>query len=194
MPLKLISGGGGSVILSANSTGSNYTVTMPAENGVAVTSGATTRLVPTAALPVGTVLQYVDYTFPSVNDDYVVISNGATYDIPAPLSITPRYATSKLVIHAECQIRIQEADGLFSGIKRDGTKMAGAWQNSNTTMWFFYKNTLDNHHVQCQLNTSVTAGSTATTTFNQWISPYNGSGEWSKGWGLAFIQIWEIAQ
>lgn len=39
MPLKLISTGGGSVILEANNTGSNYTVNVPAVNGTAVTTG-----------------------------------------------------------------------------------------------------------------------------------------------------------
>lgn len=39
MPLKLITAGGGSVILDANTTASNYTLTAPARNGSLITSG-----------------------------------------------------------------------------------------------------------------------------------------------------------
>ncbi len=154
-------------------------------NTISVPSG-TSLYVP------GHVIQYVEYNKPLSGDNYTVISNGTLYDIPASVSITPKSTNSRLVIHAECQIRIQEADGLYSGIKRDGTALTGG-VNGNA-LWFFYKNTLDNHHVQCQVNHSVIANSTSSTSFNQWITPYNGSGEYNQGWGLSLIQIWEIAQ
>ena len=38
MPLKLLSSGGGSVILAANNTGSNYTVNVPAVNANIITN------------------------------------------------------------------------------------------------------------------------------------------------------------
>ena len=38
MPLKLLSSGGGSVIVNATSTGSNFTVNVPAVNGNIVTT------------------------------------------------------------------------------------------------------------------------------------------------------------
>lgn len=39
MPLKLITSGGGSVILDANTTGSTFTLTAPARNGTLITTG-----------------------------------------------------------------------------------------------------------------------------------------------------------
>ena len=41
MPLKLLSSGGGSVLLTANTTGSNFTVNVPAVNGNMVTTADT---------------------------------------------------------------------------------------------------------------------------------------------------------
>ena len=41
MPIKLLSSGGGSVIVNATSTGSNFTVNVPAVNGNIVTTADT---------------------------------------------------------------------------------------------------------------------------------------------------------
>lgn len=110
MPLKLISGGGGSVILSANSTGSNYTVTMPAETGVAITSGTTTRLVPRAALPSGSLIQVVS----TLKTDQWTTASTSPVDITGmSLSITPTSVTSKILISVNMNVS-------FSGNGGDG--------------------------------------------------------------------------
>lgn len=119
MPLKLISGGGGSVILSANSTGSNYTVTMPAENGVAVTSGATTRLVPRAALPAGSLIQVVS----TLKTDQWTVASGTPTDVSGmSLSITPTSVTSKILVRVAINISLSGngGDG-FVRLLRDST-------------------------------------------------------------------------
>lgn len=110
MPLKLISGGGGSVILSANSTGTNYTVTVPAENGTAITSGATTRLVPKAAMPAGAVIQVVT----TLKTDQWTTASTSPVDITGmSLAITPTSITSKILVTVNMNVS-------FSGNGGDG--------------------------------------------------------------------------
>ena len=53
MPIKLNSTSGGSVTLDVPATAATYTHTMPAETGTVLTTGATTRLIPKAAVPAG---------------------------------------------------------------------------------------------------------------------------------------------
>lgn len=103
MPLKLISSGGGSIILDAPSTGSNFTLTVPAENGSVITTAAATGVnasaistgtVPRARIAAGTVIQSVSAS-----------SNGATssgsgvwFDGPCSVTITPYFATSQILL------------------------------------------------------------------------------------------------
>ncbi len=121
MPLKLISGGGGSVILSANSTGTNYTVTVPAENGTAITSGATTRLVPRAAMPAGAVIQVVNVM---KTNQWTTTSTSPTDITGMSLAITPTSITSKILIQVSINISLSGngGDG-FVRLMRDSTSI-----------------------------------------------------------------------
>lgn len=76
MPLKLITAGGGSVILDANSTASTYTVNVPAQGGAMLTTGSlsginasaiSTGTMPKANLPAGSILQVKSTTFSSAS-------------------------------------------------------------------------------------------------------------------------------
>lgn len=148
--------------------------------------------IPTIPTYPGQVLQFVDYKYPSLNDNYTTIADGTEYLTPVTISITPKFSTSKLVIHSELQTRFIAAPGMTSGIKRDGTIINGSYNYSSLN--FLYKAGGTNHHFQIVCNTSVLAGSTSQTTFTAWLKPYGGTGEWNQGWGNNYIQVWEIAQ
>lgn len=112
MPLKLITSGGGSVILDANTTGSTYTINVPAEGGSLLTSGSlsginasamsvgtipTTRLptIPKANLPTGCILQVLS----ARNGDFFSSSSTSWADITGlSVTITPTSATSKVFV------------------------------------------------------------------------------------------------
>lgn len=113
MPLKIITGGGGSVILDANTTSSNYTMYIPAENGALLTSGSAINAsiinagtlsgdrlptIPVAKLPSGVILQVVQ-TVVSSQSSYS--SNSDWTDMLGyTLAITPRTSTSKILLRA----------------------------------------------------------------------------------------------
>jgi hypothetical protein len=70
MPIKLISSGGGSVILDAPATGTNFNVTVPAENGSVITTAAASGInasamsvgtLPYARLPSGSIVKTTSY-------------------------------------------------------------------------------------------------------------------------------------
>lgn len=140
----------------------------------------------------GSVVQFVDYKYPSTSDTYVTISGGTAYQTAISVTITPKFATSRLVIHAEAQTRTVAGFGTTLGIKRDGVYINGSINYNSLD--FFYKGDSVNHHKQMIGNTSVLANSTAATTFTVWITPYSDTGEWNTGWGNNYIQVWEIAQ
>lgn len=102
MPLKLITAGGGSVILDANTTASTYTVNVPAEGGSMLTSASglnatniSTGTIPKARMPTGSILQVVQ----TVKRDAFTTSGTAFVDITGfNATITPLYSTSKVLI------------------------------------------------------------------------------------------------
>lgn len=114
MPLKLITGGGGSVILDANTTASNYTMYVPAENGTLVTTSSailgnatalssgtvpTARLptIPKANMPSGSILQVIQ----TIKTDTFTSSAAETWTDISGLSasITPSSTSSRIFVH-----------------------------------------------------------------------------------------------
>ena len=124
MPLKLITAGGGSVILDANSTASTFTVNVPAQGGAMLTTGSltginasaisagtlpsdrlpssgisatalTTGTLPATRLPAGSILQVVT----ARNGDYYSTSSQSWVDITGlSLNITPSSTSSKIFL------------------------------------------------------------------------------------------------
>lgn len=92
MPVKLNSSGGGSVTIDVPSTASSYTLTAPAVSANLLTSSS--QSIPKAALPTGSILQVIQ------------ISTGSSYSVTSTTftatgwtgSITPQYATSKILV------------------------------------------------------------------------------------------------
>ena len=184
----------GNLTGNINSTGvSTVTTLRGSSNSISIPTGH--KVVGTDVGSVyapGSVIKYADNRIPSVNDNYVIIGDGVVYDTPVTITYTPVFATSKLYISCTFPIRIINAFGASSGIKRDGTAINGSYNRS--CLSFVYKGDAVNHHYDIHLQTSVNSNSTSATTFTAFFQPYAGTGEFSYGWGNMFIQVWEIAQ
>lgn len=140
----------------------------------------------------GSVVQFVDNMVSSATETYTTVADGVEYQVVS-VNITPKFATSKLVVDATSQVRIINAYGINSRIKRDGSYVFG--NNASYSLAFFYKGDAVNHHLDIKAQGSITAGSTATTTFSYFIVPFSGTGEVVNGrYGMHYIRIWEIAQ
>ena len=144
----------------------------------------------TAGTPQTTIVGYGSYFYPSVNDNYVSIASNTEYDTSVSVTYTPKFSTSILVVQAAIHTRLSPAYGMSMGIKRDGAKQLGNFNLSASD--FFYKGGTTNNHKNMHATIRVNANATTATTFSIWIRPYEGIGEWSQGWGQAFIQVWEI--
>ena len=94
MPIKLNSTGGGSVTLDVGSIGSTFTLTAPANNGTLITSATGSRLIPSAAMPVGSVLQVVH------GETRTTVSTTSSGSVWSGVSITPSSTSSKILILA----------------------------------------------------------------------------------------------
>ncbi len=124
MPLKLLSPGGGSVLLQANTTSLDYTLTVPAETANLITTATSSGInasaisvgtldsgrlpssgisataltagtLPTARLPAGCILQVVT----ARNGDYYSTSSQSWVDITGlSLNITPSSTSSKIFL------------------------------------------------------------------------------------------------
>ena len=86
MPIKLISGGGGSVSLNPATTVSTVNITVPAESGSIITSSSaaginasalSAGILPQARLPTGSILQVVS----ARNGDYFSTTSTSWTDI-----------------------------------------------------------------------------------------------------------------
>ena len=112
MPLKLLSPGGGSVLLQANTTSLDYTLTVPAETANLITTASssginasamslgtipTARLptIPKANMPTGSILQVVNVL---KTDVFTTTTNGFTDVTGISASITPSSSSNKIMI------------------------------------------------------------------------------------------------
>jgi hypothetical protein len=144
------------------------------------------------AFEVGNVVQIVDNTVSSATETYTTVANGVEYEVVS-LTMTPKFSTSKLFIDASSQVRIINAPGVTSILKRDGSYIIGS--PSANSLAFFYKDNTVNHHIDLKAQGSVISGSTNSTTFSYFIVPFGGTGEVVNGkYGMHYIRIMEVAQ
>lgn len=138
----------------------------------------------------GSVIQFVDNQISSPTETYTTVADGVEYQVVS-VSITPKFATSKLVVAASAQVRIVSAYGVNTRIKKDGVLLG----NTGYSNSFFYKGDAVNHHLDARAQGSFSAGSTSATTFTYFMVPFAGTGEVVNGrYGMHYIQVWEIAQ
>lgn len=118
--LNLKSGSGGTITLTAAETAGSPILTIPAETGTAITTGATTRIIPKAAVPAGSVIQVV-----STNYTTVFSSTSLTpVDVPGfSAIITPTSTSSTILVMVS--VCFGGANDIYPYIlvKRNGTSI-----------------------------------------------------------------------
>lgn len=160
MPLKLITGGGGSVILDANTTASNYTMYVPAENGTLVTTSSailgnatalssgtvpTARLptIPSAKMPTGSVLQVVSvtdknqssYTTVDIGTNSNYGYNEAGFDLTTlDIALTPISTSSKIMIFTNINLGSWDQQYGVMRLKRGIGGATPTWSSSDPWM------------------------------------------------------------
>jgi hypothetical protein len=112
MAVKLLSSSGGSVTLDVPVTASNFALTVPAANGIMITTGSTGQIIPKAALPTGSVIQTLNAISPyNTNITVTNSSSGQSalyntdvssrvYGDLVSITITPTFSTSKFLVLA----------------------------------------------------------------------------------------------
>ena len=111
MPIRLNSTGGGAVTITAPYTASTYTLTAPGETGNLITTGTTSRIIPTAAMPAGSIVQVVTGT-----TNTPVSGSGNTFvDTTLNASITPTSATSKIYVMVSQQCAYATSSSPYTG-------------------------------------------------------------------------------
>lgn len=118
MPIKLISGGGGSVSLNPATTSAAINLTVPSVNGSIVASAIETGMIPKTVLPTGSILQVVQTVF-SATASYV--AGGTEQQITGlACNITPISVNSKILI--TLNINYGSTGTTYGGyFKRNGT-------------------------------------------------------------------------
>jgi len=84
----------GAITLSAPSVAGTNTLTIPASTGTLITTASSGQSIPSAALPVGSVLQVVQATYPTA----ATTTSTSFVDSGLSASITPTSATSKILV------------------------------------------------------------------------------------------------
>ena len=112
--LNLKSGSGGTITVTAADTAGSPVFTVPAETGTALTTGTSTRIIPRAAVPAGSVLQVVQ----TVKTDTFATSFGAVWgDLPGlSVTITPSSTASKILVMLDIKF-IGDTDASISRIR-----------------------------------------------------------------------------
>jgi hypothetical protein len=183
MPLKLISSGGGSIILDANTTASNYTINVPAEGGSMLTSGSLSGVnasamsvgtVPKLRFPTGCVLQVVQTVMSTTTS---VAANGTERQISELNSnITPLSSSSKILITLNLNFCAYQTTygGYF---KRNGTAIGiGDSAGSRQRVGLGLSNTPDTNQVFSYFYQYLDSpASTSSVAYTFWVNNDNGN-------------------
>ena len=117
MPLAIKSTGGGSVTLTAPSTASDLTVTLPSSSGTILTSA-------TGSLPAGTVVQVAS----AVKTSTASTASITYADLSGlSVSITPSKSTSKILVLYTINCSHNVNTGIWVEARRDTTSISTNW-------------------------------------------------------------------
>ena len=116
--------GTGTLTIAAPNTSTDRTITLPDETGSIITTGSSGKVIPSAALPAGSVLQVVN-SWSMTQESTTSTSFVASSYIKA--SITPSSASSKVfvIVNGGGVYSQVNASRLFTTIYRDGTTNLG---------------------------------------------------------------------
>ena len=155
----------GSVTLQAPAVAGSTVLTLPAVSGTVITTGTTGQVIPSAALPAGSVLQVKNFqtgtlatgttTIPFDNT-IPQITEGTQF---LSLAITPISATSKLLIHVSLFFSSSVATYTTVALFQDSTA------NALAANAMYVDNTSATGPLAAPFNYFMTSGTTSSTTF-----------------------------
>ena len=183
----------GAITLSAPSVAGTNTITLPANTGTVITTASSGGVIPSGALPAGSVLQVVQGS----TNAATTVTSGSYTSTSLAATITPKFATSKILIliTASCYIaKGSNSDaGCGIGIYRNGSQVfadAGLYYN------FYYGSTVTNIRNRTPLNYLDSPTSTSALTYTFYIANYPSSGSTASlntDNQYSFITLMEIA-
>ena len=153
----------GTVTLSAPAVAGSTVLTLPAVSGTVITTGTTGQVIPSAALPTGSVLQVVTFQTGAVatgttvmpwDDTIPQITEGTEF---MTLAITPISATSRLLITVTCNIAGAINQATATALFQDST--------ANALAVVYEMNITGGDPVSPTLIFSKISGTTSSTTF-----------------------------
>jgi len=144
-----------------------------------------TQTIPSGTLPIGSVLQVVNATF--ANQTQLTTSSSSPVSTALTLSITPKFASSKILVMANTQI-INQATGVYAGI--------AIYRNGSTSLGF-NSYVYGGSSVNWVPATNISYDSPATTSATTYTVYFQTSGGtasifWGSG-GTSTITAMEIA-
>lgn len=200
MPLKLLSPGGGSVLLQANTTSLDYTLTVPAQTGNIftttsnLTSTTFTGALPYGNMPTGSTLQVIQ------NSTSTTVSSTSLSYVDTNLSatITPKYSTSKILImiSQQCSWSHSSANGLGINLLRGSTTLHESIADATGPFESYSSST--NLYMRHNLTYLDSPISTSALTYKTQIRPYSAGTVAAQGSagvtpGKSYIILMEIA-
>lgn len=167
MPVGIKSSGGGTTTLVAANSATNYTATLPANSGTIITTGSTGKVIPSAALPAGCVLQVLQ----TVTTATQTTSSSTFSDISGlSVSITPSSSTNKVLVSYTINCSHNINTGIYVSIIRNSTSI--------TTNWAYYGQPTNFTYSGFPITISFldSPATTSATTYKlQWRSEVNGN-------------------
>jgi hypothetical protein len=98
MSIVLVGSTSGSVTLQEPAVAGTTVLTLPAVSGTVITTGTTGQVIDSGALPIGSVLQVVNGT----KTGQLEASFSSATDLGLSATITPKFATSKILVLVNC--------------------------------------------------------------------------------------------
>jgi hypothetical protein len=190
MSLVLQSSGGGQITIQEPATASNFTQNLSAVDGTILTSAS--QSIPSAALPVGSVLQVVSFATPTA----LTTTSTSYVATPLTVSITPKFSTSKILVTASGNLDCVTAlTQMVATIYRNSSNLAVAGAYG---MGLAY---VDNSRLQAPVTMQVldSPATTSSTSYTVYVARSSGSGSiiFNNGSGsgnsAATITLMEIA-
>ena len=117
--------GTGTISLVAPNTSTDRTITLPDETGSIITTGSSGQVIPSAALPIGSVLQVV-YGWTNTSSS---TSSNSMQDTGLTATITPSSTSNKILILISQQMYLGTDNGVQLQLMRDSTTL---WYSANS--------------------------------------------------------------
>ena len=182
--------GTGTLTIAAPNTSTNRTITLPDETGSIITTGSSGKVIPSAALPAGSVVQVINTTQngSSQNTTSTTLQASGFY-----VDITPTSASNKIYVTATFAGRIawsaNSAGGVYT-IKRDGTTNL---LDQSDGQLLYTVNSLSVMHSPITLQGFDSPATTSSTRYEIYYKAFANATAGMENWGKVVITAMEIA-